>query len=86
MVDREVTQTGKDDKGEIASLCNPSAWWSPRSKAEAIKDIESGDYTYHVKWPKKRTEIDVVDGASGKYLRTVRDNTTRNNLYDLPDC
>jgi len=86
MADREVTQTGKDEKGDITSLCNPGASWSPRSEAAAIQDIDSGDHTYHVKWPEKRTEIDVVDGAKGKYLRTLRDNTTRNNLNDLPAC
>ena len=26
-----------------------------------------------------------VSGATGKYLRTDRDDTTRNNLDDLPD-
>jgi hypothetical protein len=86
MADREVTQTGKDAKGDIASLCNPGASWSPRSKSAAIQDIDSGDHTYHVKWPGKRTEIRVVKGPTGKYLRTDRDETIRNNLLDLPDC
>jgi len=81
-----VTQTGKDDKGDITSLCNPGTSWSPRSTAVAIQDIDSGDHTYHVKWPGKRTEIRVVKGLNGRYLRTDRDETTRNNLFDLPDC
>ncbi len=38
-------------------------------------------------WPGGvRTEIRVVNGPTGKYLRTDRDNTSRNNLDDLPDC
>lgn len=87
MADREVTQTRKDIYGEISALCNPSADWSPRPKADAIQDIDSKDHTYYVMWPdRKRTEIRVVQGATGKYLRTDRDETTRNNLYDLPDC
>ena len=49
-------------------------------------DIESRAHTYHVPWTDGRTEIRVVNGAKGKYLRTDRDNTTRNNLDDLPDC
>jgi Protein of unknown function (DUF3892) len=85
MADREVTKTRKDSH-EITALCNPGATWSPRPKASAIQDIESGDHTYHVKWPEKRTEIRVVKGPTGKYLRTDRDDTTRNNLLDLPDC
>jgi hypothetical protein len=86
MADREVTRTGKDSSNVITTLCNSSATWSPRTKGDAIRDIESGDHTYHVKWPEKRTEIHVVNGANGKYLRTDRDSTTRNNLLDLPDC
>jgi hypothetical protein len=86
MVDREVTQTSKNDSGDITALCNPSALWSPRSKEDVIRDIDSKDYTYHVNWPGKRTEIQVVEGKTGKYLRTDRDGTTRNNLFDLPDC
>lgn len=86
MADREVTRTGKDASNVITTLCNPGVLWSPRTKGDAIRDIESGDHTYYVKWPEKRTEIRVVDGATGKYLRTDRDSTTRNNLLDLPDC
>ena len=86
MADREVTQTRKDQYGDITALCNPSSLWSPRSKDDVIRDIESRTHTYHVQWPDKRTEIHVVNGATGKYLRTQRDNTTRNNLFDLPDC
>jgi hypothetical protein len=86
MADREVTRTRKDKNNVITALCNPSAGWSPRSKADAINDIEFKTHTYHVKWPEKRTEIRVVNDRDGKYLRTDRDNTTRNNLLDLPDC
>ncbi len=86
MADREVTKTGKDRYDDITSLCNPGSFWSPRSKADVIRDIESGDHTYYVQWSTKRTNIRVVHGPTGKYLRTDRDDTTRNNLLDLPDC
>lgn len=86
MADRAVTKTGKDRDGDITKLCYPAASWSPRSKQDAIYDIESRTHTYYVPWPEGRTEIRVVRGPSGKYLRTDRDNTTRNNLDDLPDC
>lgn len=86
MADRRVTRTRKDNDGDITALCNPGEVWSPRSKADAIRDIESKVHSYHVQWPEKRTEIRVVNGPTGKYLRTDRDNTTRNNLDDLPDC
>lgn len=85
MADRAVRQTGKDQWGDITSLKDRGASWSPRSKADAIRDIEQGVHTYYVPWQSGRTEIRVVNGASGKYLRTDRDDTARNNLDDLPD-
>ena len=86
MTDRAVRKTGKDLHGNITSLCDDGASWSPRLSADVIRDIESGLHTYYVPWTSGRTEIEVVRGATGKYLRTDRDNTTRNNLDDLPDC
>lgn len=86
MARRQVTRTGKDRDGDITSLCKPGEAWSPRSKRDAISDIENGTHSYYVSWPEKTTEIRVVNGATGKYLRTDRDNTSRNNLDDLPDC
>ncbi|MCG7988405.1 MAG: DUF3892 domain-containing protein [Candidatus Thiodiazotropha weberae] len=87
MTNRAVTRSGKDIEGDITSLCNPSELWSPRKKADAIHDIETGIHQYHVPWSDgTKTPIRVVDGPNGKYLRTDRDNTTRNNLDDLPNC
>jgi len=87
MADRQVTRSGKDRDGDITKLCNSGQAWSPRQKRDAINDIEGGLHSYFVQWTDgKRTEIRVVNGSSGKYLRTDRDNTTRNNLDDLPDC
>lgn len=86
MADRAVRKTGKDRDGDITRLCDDGQIWSPRNKADAIHDIENGTHTYHVPWTTGRTEIRVVEGANGKYLRTDRDNTTKNNLDELPDC
>lgn len=86
MADRAVRRTGKDRDGDITSLCNPGDHWSPRAKAHAINDIEMGIHTYYVPWKSGRTEIRVVNGPNGKYLRTDRDQTEKNNLDDLPDC
>jgi hypothetical protein len=84
---RYVNKTGKDEDGDITKLCNDGADWSPRSKADAIGDIESRSHEYWVSWPGEgETQIHVVRGATGKYLRTDRDDTTDNNLDDLPDC
>lgn len=86
MARRQVTRSGKDRAGNITSLCKPGEAWSPRSSANCIADIEGGTHSYYVEWPGKTTEIRVVQGENGKYLRTDRDTTTRNNLDDLPDC
>lgn len=87
MAERAVTRSGKDRDGDITSLCNPGQIWSPRSKNDAIRDIESGAHSYYVPWSDgKVTPIRVVQGPRGKYLRTDRDATTKNNLDDLPNC
>jgi hypothetical protein len=85
---RYVTQTGKDRDGDITALCNSAESWSPRYKADAIRDIENKTQSYKVRWNDGiETDIHVVnDPQKGKYLRTDKDSTTRNNLDDLPDC
>jgi hypothetical protein len=86
MADRAVYKTGKDEKKNITALCNEGASWSPRKSADAIYDIENEIHSYYVPWKSGRTEITVVNGPNGKYLRTVRDDSTGNNLDELPDC
>lgn len=87
MADRPVVQTRKDRDGDILALCNPREYWSPRLKHDVINDIEMNIHRYYVPWSDgKSTWIRVVNGPNGKYLRTDRDDTTRNNLDDLPDC
>ncbi len=87
MAERAVTRSRKDRDGDITGLCNPGEYWSPRNKEDAIRDIETGLHQYHVPWSDgTKTPIRVVDGPRGKYLRTDKDNTSRNNLDDLADC
>ena len=86
MANRRVTASGKDADGDITALCNSAEAWSPRNKADAINDIESGTHSYYVGQGTDRVGIHVVDGSTGKYLRTDPDRTSTNNLDDLPDC
>lgn len=86
MADRQVTHSRKDRDGDIIALCRPVADWSPRHKANAIQDLDTKLHTYHVIANGRRVEIQVVQGATGPYLRTDPDQTTDNNLDDLPDC
>jgi hypothetical protein len=84
---RQVIATGKDKDGDITKLCNHAQYWSPRPKRDAIDDIDNRGIKYVVVWPDgKITPVTVVNGANGKYLRTLRDGSSRNNLADLPDC
>jgi len=87
MAKRFVNKSGKDRDGDITKLCHAGEVWSPRLKADAIRDIENKVHEYFVRWTDgQETIIKVVNGSSGKYLRTQRDGSTKNNLDDLPDC
>jgi hypothetical protein len=86
MARRKVTHSRKDEDGDITALCNPGQTWSPRLKSGAISDIETGVHSYYVGSGINEVDIHVVDGPSGKYLRTDPDKTSKNNLDDLPDC
>ena len=87
MADRPVIRSGKDQDGDITKLCNSGQSWSPVSKATAIREIESNTHRYYVPWNDgNNTWIRVVNGPTGKYLRTDKDSTTKNNLDDLQDC
>jgi hypothetical protein len=84
MADRRVTGTGKDSNGNITSLCGG---WGSVTKATAIVEIERGTNTYYVKdGYGRRADINVVNGPTGKYLRTDPDATCSDNLDNLPDC
>lgn len=86
-MERRVTQSRKNREGDITGLCSPGASWSPRSKADAISDIESGTHSYYVDAAGYATTVNVVKRADGtKYLRTTADTTSKNNLDNLPDC
>ncbi|MAB00456.1 MAG: hypothetical protein CMN86_19485 [Stappia sp.] len=86
MVDRRVTASGKDDDGDITKLCNSSEYWSPRPKADAIRDIENKTHSYYVDQTGHRTDVHVVNEGGKKYLRTTADKTSKNNLDNLPNC
>lgn len=81
MSSHQVTHVAKDREGIITHIGAGTSW--RMAKADAVRDIRSGARSFYVSWPEKRTDIHVVN-ATPAYLRTDRDSTTRNNLYDLP--
>lgn len=86
MADRRVRKTRKDSDGDITALCNPDEYWSPSYKSDAISDIEKKRHTYYVQDSGGRSDIHVVNGSNGKYLRTDPNGKSRDNLENLPDC
>jgi hypothetical protein len=86
MATRTVTHTLKDRHGVITYVCGLDESWSPRAAANVIADIDSRAHRYVVAWPEQETDVHVVDDPHGKYLRTDRDATRRNNLDELPSA
>lgn len=76
---REVTATGKDEHGVVVSLHGE---WGMVSKHEAISDIEAGRASYAVTGGQN---LVVVDGPTGKYLRSHADGVNADNLDELPN-
>ena len=84
MADRRVTGTGKDLYGDITALCGV---WGRSSKATAIVEIETAWHTYFVQDVYgRRAYVRVVNGPTGKYLRTDPNSSCSDNLDNLPDC
>lgn len=86
MAERRVKKSGKDKNGNITSLCNSGESWSPKSKADAIKEIDEGTNKYYVEEETPKVYVKVVTEGTSKYLRTTADKTSKNNLDNLPDC
>ena len=81
---RRVTRTGKDSDGDITALCGA---WGRTSKADAIREIEIRLYAYYVQDGYGRTaDVHVVNGPTGKYLRTDPNSSCADNLDNLPNC
>ena len=79
-----VTGTGKDYFGDITSLCGG---WGKTNKPVAIMEIESGLHSYYVQDRYGRSaDVYVVNGSTGKYLRTDPNSNCSDNLGSLPSC
>ena len=87
---RFVTHTLKESAGPgmhhtIKELHNLGDSWSPKTVEEAIADIDGG-IQYWTRSPDgNEAEIEVMQGPTGRYLRTKPDEQGGNNLGELPD-
>lgn len=85
-IQKIITHSKKDRDGDILAI--GKLYEPPISKEEAIRNIESNTYEYYSQHPNCpiRSKIEVVyDRFKGKYIRTILDGTTMNNLDNLPN-
>jgi hypothetical protein len=85
VAERLVTHALRDSKGVVRALGNPDSEWFQRRREWAISDILSDRHTYFVESGSAARPILVVDGPSGRYLRSSPDSTSDNNLDLLPE-
>ena len=84
MADRRVSGTGKDNYGDITSLCGS---WGNVTKSTAIIEMENVWQAYYVQDMNGRSaDVHVVNGPTGKYLRTDPNSSCLDNLSTLPNC
>lgn len=82
-MDRRVRTVKRDRRGNITALCNTEAAWSPRRKADVIRDILDNKSSYYVQERDRRSYVRVVDGET---LRTTKDATSANSLDNLTEA
>ena len=78
---REVTAVRKGRGEVVTHLCNEGAAWSPVSVRQAVREIDSGTILYFVRTGDHSVPIRTV---GGRYLRTQADDSSDNNLDNLP--
>lgn len=87
MTARKVTGCKQDTDGDIIAICNYDEHWSPRLKDQVIEDIESKNFEYYVQSIEgQKTILRIINGISGKYLRSTHDSSSPCNLNNLPVC
>ncbi len=84
MARHKITCSDKDKDGDITGIGNSSGHWS---KQDAIKLIEAGSDSFYVQQSgTNAVDIQVINGQTGKYLRTTSDSSDKNNLDNLQLC
>jgi hypothetical protein len=82
---RAVTSVMKSPKGAITHVCNDLESWSPVTVADAVAQIQARTVGYVAFGGGTFSVIKVVsDGKGGFYLRTQSDETSADNLDNLP--
>jgi len=84
MSDKQITYVTKSG-GTHESITRLGSDSFNETKAAIIEQIETKKNTFYTKDAGVRSEVLVVDGKSGKYLRAHKDKTPNDNLLNLPD-
>jgi hypothetical protein len=79
-----INKTPRDSTHEGITHLGGATWKWPRH--QVITSIENGTNTFYVLEGGYRSNIGVVNGAHGKYLRTYADETWNDNLLALREC
>ena len=87
MPDARVTCINKqpriDPHEGITHLGGLSWKWT---RQQVVDSIEAGTNTFHTMVSGKRADVGVVNGPTGKYVRTHADGYYNDNLLALPEC
>ena len=87
MTDVQVTCIHKRDRNSkyegITHLGGGTWKWT---RQEVINSIENKTNTFFTRVDGNRSNIGVVNGQNGKYLRTYADGEWNDNLLALPEC
>ncbi|MGE0093755.1 MAG: DUF3892 domain-containing protein [Alphaproteobacteria bacterium] len=87
MANVRVTCINKKDRSNthegITHLGGATWRWT---RQEVIQSIEAGTNTFFTYEDNKRANIAVVDGPTGKYVRTHADGKWTDNLLALKEC
>lgn len=87
MADVNITCIRKQPRNNpyegITHLGNSQGHWS---REQVIGWIETGANSFYTVANGVRADIVVVQGESGKYLRTVANGRYTDNLLSLPEC
>lgn len=87
MADVQITcinKTPRNDPYEgITHLGNANGKWT---RQQVINWIEGKTNTFYTQSGSNRSNIGVVNGPNGKYLRTYANGQYNDNLLSLPEC